>query len=115
MSTYEKFRLIRECFPKSWKRKTVFLYPFLPSDVAMDSGKAVGMCTTVFGRIILLCVSESHRRKGIASELVKRSSARVTYTHSDNAAAIKFWERNSFKIKRKFKTPFGEMCTLVRV
>ncbi len=110
---FEKLKLLKQCFPDSWLRKSIFL--FLPTDTFRFFGELRGFLTKKGNEVILLCVDEKHRREGIGSELLLRTSCNYAYTFSKNFNAVNFYLRNNYRIDSYIKSPFGTKVKLVKL
>jgi len=108
----QEIRLLKQCFPNSWIRKTIFLV--FPSITIKKSRRIIAFLKTKGEEIILTCVDKNYRRKGYASQLIAKSKAKYVHTYKENKAAISLYQKNGFIIAKEIKTPHGIKLKLVR-
>ncbi len=109
-SIKEKIQLIRRCFPKTWIRKTILLLD--DCIFIRHNHELAGILLTRKDRITLLCVDQKYRGLGYASELLKKTKAKKTYTYTDDNA--KFYEKHGFKRCSTVSTFTGKRIYLKR-
>jgi [ribosomal protein S18]-alanine N-acetyltransferase len=109
------YKLDQECFPPGIAYSKTMLRYFLSQEgaecsVAIDGAKIVGFLLSEenppLAHIVTLDVAESHRRKGVGSELLRESEAHLAFravktvlleTATSNEAGIAFWERHGYR------------------
>ena len=109
------YKLDQACFPPGIAYSKTMLRYFLSQEgaeclVAIDGAKIVGFLLSEenppLAHIVTLDVAESHRRKGVGSELLRESEAHLAFrgvktvlleTATSNEAGIAFWERHGYR------------------
>jgi len=108
-------KLDQACFPQGIAYSKTMLRYFLAQPaaeclVAMDGPKIAGFLISEenppLGHIITLDITESHRRQGIGSMLLRESEEHLAFrgvrtvlleTATTNQAGIAFWERHGYR------------------
>jgi len=109
------WKLDQACFAPGIAYSKTMLRYFLSQEgaeclVAVDGAKIVGFLLSEenppLAHIVTLDVTESHRRHGVGSELLRESEAHLAFrgvrtvlleTATTNAAGIAFWERHGYR------------------
>lgn len=109
------YKLDQACFPPGIAYSKTMLRYFLSQEgaeclVAIDGAKIVGFLLSEenppLAHIVTLDVAESHRRKGVGSELLRENEAHLAFrgvktvlleTATSNEAGIAFWERHGYR------------------
>jgi ribosomal protein S18 acetylase RimI-like enzyme len=109
------YKLDQACFATGIAySKTMLRYflsqPGAESLVAVDGGKIVGFILSEenppLAHIVTLDVAESHRRRGVGTELLRESESNLAFrgvrtvlleTATTNEAGIAFWERHDYR------------------
>jgi ribosomal-protein-alanine N-acetyltransferase len=109
------YKLDQACFPPGIAYSKTMLRYFLSQEgaeclVAIDGAKIVGFLLSEenppLAHIVTLDVAESHRRKGVGSELLRESESHLAFrevktvlleTATSNEAGIAFWERHGYR------------------
>ena len=109
------YKLDQACFPPGIAYSKTMLRYFLSQQgaeclVAIDGAKIAGFLLSEdnppLAHIVTLDVAESHRRKGVGSELLRESEAHLAFrgvktvlleTATSNEAGIAFWEQHGYR------------------
>lgn len=111
----ERFKLVKDSFPKTWVRKWVLLWMFIiTAKTKKENEKTVGLHSELFGVTVLLCVNPLYQKKGIALELLSKSKACWTMTLVRKKTATRFWKNRGYKIVKRVNVPFYDSYYILK-
>jgi [ribosomal protein S18]-alanine N-acetyltransferase len=109
------YKLDQACFPPGIAYSKTMLRYFLSQPgaeclLAGDAGRIVGFILTEenppLAHVVTLDVTESHRRRGVGTELLRESETHLIFrgvrtvlleTATTNNAGVAFWERHGYR------------------
>ncbi len=99
----EKEIILNRIKPENIKKRSKDIDYF----VAEKKGKIIGICGLKENEIINMYVHPKHMNKGIGTKILKiiekHTKKKKLFLYTGRTKAVKFYQKNDFKIIRKFK------------